>query len=135
MAVALANGAWCALELSDPARAAGDFQEALASLARHGALRTGAFLSHLLGFAASLVALHVVEIGVHLLGAAEALREEVDVGLQEEGEKRISDNAIAAAKAALGDDAFAAAWKRGGEMTPEEAMAFALATSVDAQAR
>jgi len=134
VAVALSNGAWCALALSDPARAAGDFQEALGSVARHGALRSGQFLSHLSGFAASLVALHVVETGVHLLGAAEALREEVDVGLQEEGEKRISDNAIAAAKAALGDDAFAAAWERGEAMTPEEAMALALATRV-AQAR
>lgn len=127
VAVAVGNGAWCALALAEPARAADGFRDALASVARHGAFGTGQFLSHVAGFAASLVALQMEETGVQLLGAAVALREEYDIGVQDEGEKRVSDDAIAAAKAALGDDAFTAAWERGKNLRPEEVIAFALA--------
>ena len=83
-AVAIATSGWCSLGLSDPAQAARDFHVALTKDARQGAFRTGAGLSNLLGLAASLVALDVLEPGVRILGGREALREETGRG---EGER------------------------------------------------
>ena len=47
--------------------------------------------------------------------------------LRPEQEEQSHQRAVADAKAALGDDAFAAAWARGEAMTPDEIVAFAQA--------
>ena len=66
------------------------------------------------------------ERGAQLFGAAAALREELDVGMYDERQGLLCERAVAAAKAALGEDAFAAAWARGEAMTPEEIVAFTM---------
>lgn len=52
-----------------------------------------------------------------------SLREEIGVGFDDELDEEVYDQAVADAKAALGEGAFAAAWARGAGMTPEEIVA------------
>jgi predicted ATPase len=130
VATALGNSGYAALALSDPAGAAADFREALALLARQGAFRTFTAFHDLAGIATALVALNEEERGVQLFGAAESLREELDVDVGDERLERMEAGAVAEARAALGEGAFVAAWARGEAMTPEEAVAFALAVSL-----
>ena len=77
--------------------------------------------------AAALVAKHDEERGAQLLGAAASLREERRIGLDGDQEEQTHERAVADAKAALGDEAFAAAWARGEAMTAEEIVAFCTA--------
>jgi len=111
------NGGWGALAF-DPARAAGLFGQGLTVAGRLGAPQRIAAGS--LGLGAALVAGHEEERGAQLLGAAAALRGELEIGIYSEYERQAHDAAVAAAKAALGEEAFAAAWARGQAMTPEE---------------
>jgi hypothetical protein len=61
-----------------------------------------------------------------LLGAVEALREAM--GTPQPPVERLDHEAtVAATRAALGAAAFAAAWSEGQALTPEEAVAYALA--------
>jgi len=69
---------------------------------------------------AALVAQHQEQEGAQLLGAAAALRDELEIGFGDEHERQTHEAAVAAATAALGEAAFAAAWARGQAMTPEE---------------
>ena len=74
------------------------------------------------GVAAAFVLQHCEERGAQLLGAAASLRQELGVGVDDE---ELHDRAVEDAKAALGEEAFAAAWARGEGMTVEEAASFA----------
>jgi hypothetical protein len=77
------------------------------------------------GFGASVIAQGDAECGVQLLAAAASLRAELGIELTEGEEKRPHDEAVARARAALGEEGFAAAWARGEDMKPEEIVAFA----------
>jgi hypothetical protein len=127
MATALGNSGWNSLGLLDPARAAQSFCEALAVFGRLGETRSGRACGAVLGLAAALVATHEEERGTELLGAASGLREELEIGFEDEQQEQTYDRTVAESKAALGEEAFAAAWARGEAMTPEEIVAFALA--------
>ncbi|HLX31180.1 MAG TPA: adenylate/guanylate cyclase domain-containing protein [Gaiellaceae bacterium] len=122
----LAICGWACLNLSDPRGAADYFRQSLAILTRNGAIRTyvGGALLALLGVA--LVALENAEDGAQLIGAGVAIRDEIG-GLWDEDDEQSVDEAIAAAKASLGETAFAVAWARGAAMAPEELIAFATA--------
>ncbi len=122
VATALVNCGWSALGLRDAAGAEDFFREALAVAGRLGAIPRIA--DGALGLGAALVARREEERGAQLLGAAEALRSELEVGLSDEQESQTHEAAVADAKAALGEDAFAAAWARGEAMTPEEILDF-----------
>jgi non-specific serine/threonine protein kinase len=63
--------------------------------------------------------------GARLWGAAERMREEIRAPLAPQDRARY-DREVAAARRALGEDAFARAWEAGREMTPEEAVGLAL---------
>jgi len=67
-----------------------------------------------------LVAQGEADRAARLLGAAASLRENVEIGLTDDLEERTHIRAVADAKAALGDEAFASAWARGYGMTPDE---------------
>jgi hypothetical protein len=122
VAASLTLCGWCSLGLSDPVRAGGHFQEALAITGRVGApVRTAEAAA---GLGASLIARHEAERGTRLLGAASAVASELGHRIGEP-EASIENAAIRTAKAALGEDAFAAAWARGEAMTAEEIVAFA----------
>ena len=66
-----------------------------------------------------------------LLGAAASRRQELGIGFTEEETRQLHDRAAADAKAALGDEAFRAAWACGESMTAAEIVAFAQARSPD----
>jgi predicted ATPase/DNA-binding SARP family transcriptional activator len=61
-----------------------------------------------------------------LLGAAEALRESLGVGLAP-AEQATHDQTVAAVREALGEKRFSAAWRQGRELALDEAIAYALA--------
>jgi len=87
------------------------------------------------GIAASLEGLASVAVvldapcrGAALWGAAERLREEIGSPLPPDDRAR-RERDVSAARAALRDDAaFSASWKKGCEMSPEEAVEYALKT-------
>jgi hypothetical protein len=81
------------------------------------------------GLGAALVSLQEAERGAELLGAAAGLREWAGIRLVED-EQQDFDRPAAAAEAALGAEAFAAAWEHGKAMTPEDAIVFALEVSL-----
>jgi predicted ATPase/class 3 adenylate cyclase len=120
----LATCSWSALALPDPARAADFFRQQLAMAFGLGARRHVFFATS--GLAAALVGLREEKHGAQLFGAAASLREDLAAGLDEERQE-LCEQAVAEAKAALGEDAFAAAWARGEAMTPDEIVAFAQA--------
>jgi predicted ATPase/class 3 adenylate cyclase len=124
-AVALENCGWSCLNLSDFEPAADFFHEALAVWGRLGAISR--VVASAQGLAAALVGRHEPERGTQLLGAAARLGEELDVGFsdEQEEEEETHERALADAKAALGEEAFAAAWARGEAMALEDIVAFA----------
>ena len=61
------------------------------------------------GLAAALIARQEDERGAELLGAGASLREEIERGLDSDVLEQLHDQAVADARAALGDEAFAAA--------------------------
>ena len=79
------------------------------------------------GFGASVIAEGDTERGVQLFAATASLRAELGIELTEDEEKRPHDEAVARARAALGEEGFAAAWAGGEDMKPEEIVAFAVA--------
>jgi hypothetical protein len=60
-----------------------------------------------------------------LLGAAETLRKAIHAPL-EAADLPLYERTVAAARAALGEPAYAGAWAKGREMTFEEAIALAI---------
>jgi hypothetical protein len=125
VAVALVNCGWNGLGLGDAPRAAASFHEGLSVAGRMGA--TLLIANGAAGLAAARVAQHEDEWGAQLLGAVAALHHELGIGFYDEYEEQVHERAIAAAKAALGGEAFAAAWARGEAMTREEIVAFCTA--------
>ncbi len=123
VATALEDCGWNSLGLADPVRGASWFREALLLAGRlgwmYGIAGNGA------GLGAALIDRQQEERGTVLLGGAAALREEFGIALPDERKLQVQEGAVAAAKAALGEEAFAAAWVRGEAMTPEEIVAFA----------
>jgi non-specific serine/threonine protein kinase len=69
------------------------------------------------------------ERAARLFGAAEALREAIGTPIQH-SDRTLYDRSVAAVRAALGEEAFKAAWAEGWRMTMEEAVAYALSTNV-----
>jgi predicted ATPase/class 3 adenylate cyclase len=124
MAAVLGNCGWFSLSLGNPARAEEFFEESMAVFGQLGAIRHIA--AGIPGLAAALVAQHEEERGAQLLGAAASLREELGVGFFDEEEEVVHDRAVADAKEALGEEAFAEAWDRGAAMTLEEIDAFTM---------
>jgi tetratricopeptide (TPR) repeat protein len=122
--VALGNYAWAALGQSDLVRAEASFREACAVFARLGAIHRIVNLAPALAWI--LAARNEEEPAAQLLDAAAFRREELGIRLLDEDDQIRHDEAVAAAKAALGEEAFAAAWARGEAMTPEEILAFTM---------
>jgi non-specific serine/threonine protein kinase len=77
------------------------------------------------GFAGLAVAMHDPKRAATILGAAARLREEIGLGLSVR-EEREHKRVAAAARAALGDDAFDQAWRGGGDMSLDDAVRYAL---------
>jgi len=65
------------------------------------------------------IALQHMERGTELLGAAVAVRKEIESRWGEDDEHALEE-ATATAQASLGEESFAAAWHRGETMKPEE---------------
>jgi predicted ATPase len=124
LAAALGNQGWSALGLGDHALADKSFREALVVAHRLGWLAVIASL--MVGMAAVLVAQGKAARAARLLGAGSSLRGEIGIGLADAVEARAHDQAVADAKAALGDEEFASAWARGCGMTPDEIVHFCM---------
>jgi predicted ATPase/uncharacterized protein HemY len=94
-------------------------------------------LGHRLGIAIALGSLAALEQAVgeperaaRLWGAAEALREAIGIPMPP-NEREAYDQAVTAARTALGADAFAGAWAAGRAMTAESAAAYAQAVGTE----
>jgi tetratricopeptide (TPR) repeat protein len=123
--IALANCGWSAHGLGDGELAEDSFREVI-SLA--GGLSSLPLIADgALGLGVALVARHAEERGTQFLAAAAALRDELERAFHDDADQHEHEAAVAAAKAVLGEEAFAAAWARGAAMTPEEIVAFAVA--------
>jgi tetratricopeptide (TPR) repeat protein len=118
LTVSLQNCGWSAFGLGDHQRAEESFREALAVAGSMGWVFMIAILA--LGLGGVSVARGEAERGVRLLGAADSLRAALETGFNDAVEEEVHERAVADAKAALGDEAFAAAWARGQGMTPDE---------------
>ena len=123
--VALLNCGLNALELEDRVIAEQSFREALAVSVRVGMTRHA--LPSAAGLASALVAVDEVEKAACLLGAVAALQEGTGFELDEELKEHCA-RALSDARASLGEEAFDAAWARGKAMTPEEIVAFTMAS-------
>src|SRR6266576_1292401 len=77
------------------------------------------------GFAELAVAKHAPKRAATILGTAGRLREETGLALSVHGERELK-RVAAAARAALGDDAFDQAWREGSAMTLDDALRYAL---------
>ena len=130
--VARAHAGWgeAALAAGDTAAARGHFGE---SLRIFGELGESAIVWSLAGLAGVAVAQDAAELAARLWGAVEAERERSqrrEAPASRAGYERARDRA----RAALGPDAFAAAWAEGRPMTLEQAVAEAVAALGDATA-
>jgi hypothetical protein len=114
-----------ALREGDLEQAAARYVEDLALQRRMG--RRQGVAQDLVGLSAVAVARGEPARAARLLGAAEGLREAAGVAL-DAAERVTHDRTAAAARAALGEDAFAAAQTSGEELTLEGAVAEALKT-------
>jgi tetratricopeptide (TPR) repeat protein len=99
------------------------FEESLAILLE--LVEKDGIVMNLEGLAAVAVAQAQPERAARLFGAAEGLREAIGA-LLHPAECAQHDSCVAAARAALGEEAFAAAWAEGRAMSPEDAIGFAL---------
>ena len=127
----LESAGWCALALSDATGAAGSFLGALDIASRLGNIGRSADAAA--GLGCSLIALNEAERGIRLVAAAAAASQELGHHLLEIW-TGIRGKAIASAKLALGDEAFAAAWREGETTSLEQAIASARAVAADALA-
>jgi hypothetical protein len=123
--VALANCGWATFCLGDPAGAMGYFRDALLVATRVQASHRIA--GHALPLGAALVAVGKAERGTRLMGAGTALCEALDVPVFDDKlEERVHGRAVADARSALGEEAFAAAWADGRTMTLDDVVRFAV---------
>jgi hypothetical protein len=123
--VALADCGRNSLGLEEWAVAEGWFRHALTILSRLGAKPRIAIAAE--GLAAALVAKREDERAAQLFGAVAALRDELRLGFNDAFEEQVHERAVADARAALGEEAFAAAWARGEAAPLEEIVALVLA--------
>jgi DNA-binding CsgD family transcriptional regulator/tetratricopeptide (TPR) repeat protein len=124
VALSLAGLGLVARLRNDPGGAAARFAESLALFRELGdAPGTAVALEQLAGAA---VVLGEAARAARLFGAAEALRERLEVPAAP-ARRRDRDRDLGAARAALGPDAFAAAWAAGRALPPDAAVAEALA--------
>jgi hypothetical protein len=122
--VALLNVGWSAHRLGDAVLAASSFREGLVVAGSIGAMHRIA--DGAVGLGVALITSGATKRGVQLLGAAQSLHDELGKGLNDESEEELHSRAVAAARAALGEGGFTAAWTRGQAMTPEEIVEFAV---------
>lgn len=122
ISVALGNSGWNALGLEEWVLAEDLFRQALAISIR---LEAKSYMAtQAVGLAAAFVAQHEAQRAARLLGAAAALRDELEIGMNDPHEEQIEERAVADAQAALDEEAFAAAWARGQAMWAEEIAAY-----------
>jgi predicted ATPase/class 3 adenylate cyclase len=125
LGVTLGNLGEIALQRDDPARARMLFEEALAIWqARKNSLRIAETSESLAILAAGAIGRS--QRAARLFGAAAAIREAVNVPLPASYEQHMVQEAVAAAKAALGEEAWASAFAAGKALSVEEAVAEAL---------
>jgi tetratricopeptide (TPR) repeat protein len=114
------------INLGDALRKQGDHASAVTlyheSLALHGAAQTFGVASCLEGLAAIAGALGAPQRAARLWGAAAALRDALGTPLPP-ADRPDHDGAVAAARTAMGEAAFAAAWAQGQEMSLEQTIA------------
>jgi hypothetical protein len=65
------------------------------------------------------------ERAAQLFGAAASIEEELGIMFEDPFQEQAYERGVSAAKAALGEEAFASAWGRGEPMTLDEVRAFA----------
>ena len=126
VAQTLENIGRLALEQDDPPRALALFRESL-TFSRDVGDRLAVPLT-LEGFASVAAAERDLQRAVRLWGAAEALRDSVGLPMPPHRRRRHTA-AITAARTALGDRAFEAAWAAGRALSVDEAVSFALDTA------
>jgi predicted ATPase/DNA-binding SARP family transcriptional activator len=123
MAFSLVNQGFAALSEHHHERAVELLREALRRLAE---LEFKDVIGYCFeGLAAVLALTGRGEEAAKLLGAAEALRESLGVGLAP-AEQATHDETVAAVSDALGERRFSAAWRQGRELALDEAIAYAL---------
>ena len=123
MAFALVNKGFAALSEKEHDRAIELLRQALRRLAE---LEFRDVIGYCFeGLAAVLAFTQRPEEAARLLGAAEALRESLGVGLAP-AEQTTHDETVAAIRGSLDEDRFNGAWLRGREMPLDEAVAYAL---------
>ena len=120
---ALDSCAWAALALRDPARAKGLLYEVFPLATRLRADRR--LFTTTCGLGAALARLGEWDRGAQLFGAAASLREDLPVAFTDERQEGLCEQALTDARAALREEAFAAAWSRGREMAEDEIRTFA----------
>ena len=120
---ALSNCGWATLCFADPVRAEDYFCRALVLAAR---IESEYRIAHVaLALGAALVTKREERRGTELLGAGVGLVDTLDIPLFNDAlEERFHERAVTQARAALGEEAFAAAWDRGRTMKPDEIVRF-----------
>jgi non-specific serine/threonine protein kinase len=119
-----------ALDVGETVRAAGHYRDAVGLAVAFGHRRV--VVRTLAALASVAAATAQAERAARLFGAGERLREATGIAVRTPADRAVHERAIAAARAALGEAAFAAAWAAGRALTPEQAIAEALALSVTA---
>jgi tetratricopeptide (TPR) repeat protein len=123
MAFALVNQGFAALSEKEHDRAIDLLRQALRRLAE---LEFRDVIGYCFeGLAAVLAFTERPEEAARLLGAAEALRESLGVGLAP-AEQTTHDETVEAVRSALAEDRFGADWRHGREMPLDDAIAYAL---------
>jgi DNA-binding CsgD family transcriptional regulator len=113
-----------ARDQGEPARAIGFYREALGLVRGNPGTRVVTEVIEALAIAA--VAVGQAARGVRLLGASEAQRERIGLRFRLPMTQAALEPAVIAARAALGEPAFAAAWAAGRTLRPGQAVAEAL---------
>ncbi|MGH2561734.1 MAG: ATP-binding protein [Thermomicrobiales bacterium] len=120
-------------DLGDVARDQGDYGRALAwyqealGVLQDGNLQTRSVNEVLEGVATVAAATGQPERAARLLGAVAGLRERIGLGLRFPADILAYQRAVAAARVALGEEAFAAAWSAGRDLPRDQVVAEALA--------
>jgi tetratricopeptide (TPR) repeat protein len=123
MAFALVNQGFAALSQNQHDRAIELLRQALRMLAE---LEFRDVIGYCFeGLAAVLAFTERPEEAARLLGAAEALRESLGVGLAP-AEQATHDETVEAMRSALNEERFTAAWRHGRELSLDDAIAYAL---------